>query len=89
MARLTDQLTAENLGAPFRINALEPGTVKTDSQRAAAAALAVWMLSDASAPLRGRCLSVHDDVCRDRQGVARIEAAIHRARLRRCAPDAE
>ncbi len=89
VARLTDQLTAENLDAAFRVNALEPGTVKTDAQRAAAAALAVWMLSDASAPLRGRCLSVHDEVSRDAAGVARIEAAIHRARLRRCAPDAE
>jgi NAD(P)-dependent dehydrogenase (short-subunit alcohol dehydrogenase family) len=46
----------------------------------AAGELAVWLASDASAPLRGRCVSVYDTWWRDPAGVQRVEQ--HLAALR-------
>ncbi|MEM7204654.1 MAG: SDR family oxidoreductase [Planctomycetota bacterium] len=48
-----------------------------------AAELAVWLASDASKPLRGRCVSVNDTWWRDPQQVAAVHATIHAYRLRR------
>ena len=48
-----------------------------------AAALATWLVSDQSAPLRGRCVSVDDTWWRDPALVAQVDATIHAYRLRR------
>ncbi|MBK8975435.1 MAG: SDR family oxidoreductase [Planctomycetes bacterium] len=48
-----------------------------------AADLAVWLASDASRPLRGRCLSVYDEWRHDPQRVAEVDATVHLYRLRR------
>jgi 3-oxoacyl-[acyl-carrier protein] reductase len=45
--------------------------------------LAVWLASDASAPLRGRCLSVYDSWWRDPEQVRAVDATVHLYRLRR------
>ncbi len=45
--------------------------------------LAVWLASDESAPLRGRCVSVNDAWWRDPGQVEAVHATIHRYRLRR------
>ncbi len=50
---------------------------------AAAGELAVWLASDESRPLRGRCVSVNDDWWRDPEQVEAVHATIHRYRLRR------
>ncbi len=49
----------------------------------AAGELAVWLASDASRPLRGRCVSVNDDWWRDREQVMAVHATINRYRVRR------
>jgi NAD(P)-dependent dehydrogenase (short-subunit alcohol dehydrogenase family) len=48
---------------------------------AAAGELAVWMASDASAPLRGRCISVYDAWWRDPAQVARVDADLAASRV--------
>lgn len=48
-----------------------------------AAELALWLASDASAPLRGRCLSVYDEWRHDPAKVAEVDATVHLYRLRR------
>jgi 3-oxoacyl-[acyl-carrier protein] reductase len=48
-----------------------------------AAELALWLVSDRSAPLRGRCLTVDDDWWRDPAKVTAVDATIHAFRLRR------
>jgi len=48
-----------------------------------AAELALWLASPRSEPLRGRCVSVYDDWWKDPVEVARVDATIHRYRLRR------
>jgi NAD(P)-dependent dehydrogenase (short-subunit alcohol dehydrogenase family) len=48
-----------------------------------AAELAAWLLSDASKPLRGRCVSVNDTWWRDPAKVAAVEATVFAYRLRR------
>jgi NAD(P)-dependent dehydrogenase (short-subunit alcohol dehydrogenase family) len=48
---------------------------------AAAGELAVWMASDASAPLRGRCISVYDAWWRDPSQVARVDADLAASRV--------
>jgi NAD(P)-dependent dehydrogenase (short-subunit alcohol dehydrogenase family) len=49
----------------------------------AAAELAVWLASDASASMQGRCVSVNDDWWRDPARVRRVAQTIHHYRLRR------
>lgn len=49
----------------------------------AAAELAVWLASDASASMQGRCISVNDDWWRDPARVRRVAQTIHHYRLRR------
>lgn len=48
---------------------------------AAAGELATWLASDASAPLRGRCLSVYDTWWRDPAAVARVDADLAASRV--------
>ena len=48
-----------------------------------AAELALWLVSDASAPLRGRCVSVNDTWWRDPAQVEAVHATLHAYRLRR------
>ncbi len=48
-----------------------------------AAELALWLVSEQSAPLRGRIVSVDDDWWRDPDAVARVDATVHAYRLRR------
>src|SRR5690606_11376307 len=48
-----------------------------------AAELAVWLASDESASMQGRCVSVNDDWWRDPERVARVAQTIHHYRLRR------
>lgn len=47
----------------------------------AAGELAVWLASDASRPLRGRCLSVYDAWWRDPAAVQRVEADLAASRV--------
>ena len=47
----------------------------------AAGELAVWLASAASAPLRGRCLSVYDTWWRDPAAVARVDADLAASRV--------
>ena len=47
----------------------------------AAGELAVWLASAASAPLRGRCLSVYDTWWRDPAAVARVDADFAASRV--------
>lgn len=49
----------------------------------AAAELAVWLASDDSASMQGRCVSVNDDWWRDPARVRRVAQTIHHYRLRR------
>jgi 3-oxoacyl-[acyl-carrier protein] reductase len=49
----------------------------------AAAELAVWLASDESAAMQGRCVSVNDDWWRDPARVRRVAQTIHHYRLRR------
>ena len=48
-----------------------------------AAELALWLASDASKPLRGRVVSVHDSWWRDPEAVKRVHDTVHLYRLRR------
>jgi len=48
---------------------------------AAAGELAVWLASDASAPLRGRCLSVYDTWWRDPENVSRVDGHLAASRV--------
>jgi hypothetical protein len=48
-----------------------------------AAELAVWLASDDSASMQGRCVSVNDDWWRDPVRVRRVAQTIHHYRLRR------
>ena len=50
----------------------------------AAGELATWLASDASAPLRGRLVSVYDTWWRDPARVAEVHASLVLNRLRRC-----
>ena len=47
----------------------------------AAGELAVWLASPASAPLRGRCLSVHDTWWRDPEAVERVDCQLAASRV--------
>lgn len=51
-----------------------------------AAELALWLVSEESAPLRGRCVSVDDTWWRDPDRVAAVHATLHAYRLRRAEP---
>ena len=53
---------------------------------AAAGELAVWLASDASSPLRGRCISVYDAWWRDPAMVARVDADLAASRVWRHEP---
>ena len=89
LARLTDQLTAELLDTAIRPNAIEPGPVgdpRVEPGKIAPEAvgeLAVWLASDASAPLRGRLVATRDEWWRDPEQVRAVDATVHRYRLRR------
>jgi NAD(P)-dependent dehydrogenase (short-subunit alcohol dehydrogenase family) len=106
VCRLTDQLQAELLDTPIRLNVLEPGMVWSAEKLSAveaeekatgrphplrphcrppeaAAELAVWLASDASASMQGRCVSVNDDWWRDPARVRRVAQTVHHYRLRR------
>lgn len=48
---------------------------------AAAGELAVWLASDASAPLRGRCISVHDTWWRDPANLDRVDGHLAASRV--------
>jgi 3-oxoacyl-[acyl-carrier protein] reductase len=106
ICRLTDQLAAELLDTPLRVNCLQPGLV-WDPKRLAeveaeeartgephphrgenhppedAAELAAFLLSDESAPLTGRLVSVDEDWWRDRGRVEAVAASLHAYCLRR------
>lgn len=51
-----------------------------------AAELAVWLASDESAPLSGRCVSVDEDWWRDPARVRAVQESLHAACLRRVEP---
>ena len=95
LCRLTDQLAVDLMDAGVRVNTLEPGNVGSpgDAHNAeavsAAADLARWLVSDESAPLTGRTVSVHDAWWRDRAQVERVAASHHLACLRRIDPAQE
>ena len=57
------------------------GTPARAAERAAE--LAVWLVSAASEPLRGRLVSVHDNWWRDPDATARVDASLLAYRLRR------
>ena len=71
------------------VQAEESATGKPHPQRAAyrppeaAAELAVWLASDDSQSMQGRCVSVNDDWWRDPARVRRVAQTIHHYRLRR------
>ena len=106
VCRLTDQLAAELLDTPIRVNCLQPGLVwsperlreieaeearigKPHPNRAEnhppedAAELAVFLASDASAPLTGRLVSVDDTWWRDPEKVRAVSQSLHAYCLRR------
>lgn len=106
VCRLTDQLAAELLDTPIRVNCLQPGLVwspdrlreiEEEERRTGrphpdrdqnhppedAAELAVFLASDASAPMTGRLVSVDDTWWRDPEEVARVSASYHAYCLRR------
>lgn len=106
LCRLTDQLAAELLDTPIRVNCLQPGLVWSPERRREveeeerrsgqphperehnhspeeAAELAAFLLSDESAPLTGRLVSVDDDWWRDRAKLEAVCASLHAYCLRR------
>lgn len=106
VCRLTDQLAAELLDTPIRVNCLQPGLVwsperlrEVEAEEARtgephpnraenhppedAAELAVFLASDASAPLTGRLVSVDDTWWRDREKVEAVSRSLHAYCLRR------
>lgn len=72
-----------------QVEAEERATGRPHPQRAqyrpaaCAGELATWLCSDASRPLRGRCLSVYDEWWRDPEQVRAVDATVHLFRLRR------
>ena len=106
ICRLTDQLAAELLETPIRVNCLQPGLVwsperlreiEEEERRTGephperahnhppeeAAELAAFLLSEESAPLTGRLVSVDDDWWRDRAKVEAVASSLHAYCLRR------
>ena len=106
LCRLTDQLAAELLDTPIRVNCLQPGLVWSDERRREieqeerrsgephperehnhppedAAELAAFLVSEESAPMTGRLVSVDEDWWRDPEKVQAVSASLHAYCLRR------
>jgi len=89
IGRFTDQLAVELLPHGVRVNCLLPGAVPADGDeenREAAAELAAWLASDASAPLSGRIVPTSEAWWRDPARVTEVQRSPHAACLRRQIP---